>query len=63
MEDDELGSLLSFGLVKLKHEGDIIDPDDMTWEHDPVNGDCEQCKARYQKWLKAYKKQEANRAR
>ena len=52
---------LDFGLIKLKREGDICDPNDFTWEHDPINGECEQCKKRYQNWLSRYNEQELKR--
>ena len=53
-----------FGLVKLKREGDIADPDEFDWEHDPHEpgeGSCRICKERYAKWKLAYDKQEADR--
>lgn len=50
-----------FYSVKLKREGDIIDPDELEWEHDPINGDCSMCRKRYANWLIKYNEQELSR--
>jgi hypothetical protein len=41
--------MTKFGDAPIKREGDIVDPDECTWECD-----CEKCQARYQKWKAAY---------
>ena len=51
-----------FGLAKVKHEGEIADPDDFDWEHDPLNGTCKQCSDRYSAWLTVYVDQELQKA-
>ena len=45
-----------FGLAPLKREGDIINPDDVTWECDLDQ--CQECRAKYDKWKHRYMKQE-----
>jgi len=47
-----------FGLAKVKIEGELADPDDFDWEHDPFDGDCVVCRTRYQRWKKLYDEQE-----
>jgi hypothetical protein len=41
--------MTKFGDAPIKREGDIVDPDECTWECD-----CEKCQAKYQKWKAAY---------
>ena len=41
--------MTKFGDASIKREGDIVDPDECTWECD-----CEKCQAKYQKWKAAY---------
>ena len=47
-----------FGLAKIKAEGEIADPDDFEWEHDPHEGTCEKCTNKYREWKKQYDAQE-----
>jgi len=45
-----------FAPVSVKREGDIVNPDDLTWE---CNLDqCQQCRAKYDKWKHKYMEQE-----
>lgn len=53
---------VGFGLAKMKVEGEIIDPDDMDWEHEPHEGNCVTCAIRYHKWKAQYLEQEARKA-
>jgi len=41
--------MTKFGDAPIKREGDIVDPDECTWECD-----CEKCQAKYKKWKAAY---------
>lgn len=47
-----------FGLAKIKVEGEIADPDDFEWEHDPHTDKCEKCTAKYHEWKRQYDAQE-----
>lgn len=50
-----------FGLARIKREGDIVDPDDMIWEHNPFDDSCAVCRDRYANWLIKYNEQEENK--
>jgi hypothetical protein len=41
--------MTKFGDAPIKREGDIVDPDECTWECN-----CEKCQAKYKKWKAAY---------
>ena len=43
----------------LVREGDIVDPDSLTWECDVKT--CEHCRAFYTTWKQKYKEQEERR--
>lgn len=51
--------MTGFGLYRIKREGDIVDPDDMQWEHNPHDGSCVECAARYSAWKKLFDEQES----
>lgn len=50
-----------FGLAKVKAEGEIADPNDFDWEHDPLTGGCEKCTNKYYAWKARYDAQEAQK--
>lgn len=52
--------LSGFGLAQVMREGDIMNPDDFEWQHNPHTGRCDKCKARYQKWKALYQAQQGN---
>lgn len=45
-----------FGLVSMKREGDIANPDEFTWECDLAK--CERCRNKYNNWKRQYTEQE-----
>ena len=49
-------SPVGFGLAPVKREGDIVDPDSLTWECDVKT--CEHCRAFYTTWKQKYREQE-----
>lgn len=52
-------SPVGFGLAPIKREGDIVDPDSLTWECDIKS--CEHCREFYNLWKQKYKEQDEKR--
>ena len=51
MSDDNFGG---FGLVPIKFEGGIRNPDELTWECS-----CETCQKKYKEWKAAFDEEQA----
>ena len=61
IRENDANKAAGFGAARVKREGDIANPDDYTWEHDPHSGVCPKCTARYGVWKIQYDAQERSR--